>query len=71
MTGAADTRDVIVQALETARHGVEANLVLNTLVLLRDGSTKYEFSVPANYKTSNPGMAEVKRRLLYLNDNLK
>ena len=66
LTGDADPRAVIEQALNRARHGVEANLILNSLVLLRDGPQGYEFSVAEDYQTPGPGMPEVKRRLLYL-----
>ena len=62
--------EVITQSLKNARHGVEANLILNTVVLLRDGPQNYQFDVPEDFKTSKPGVAEVDRRLLYLHDKL-
>ena len=64
----ADVRDVIEGALQRARHGVEANLILNSLVLLRDGTTGLRFNIPDDYRKPRPGMAEVERRLLYLNE---
>ncbi len=71
LTGKNDMRGVIVDALQQARHGVEANLILNTLVLLRDGPPHYEFSIPSELDLQKPGVAEVERRLLYLNGKLQ
>ena len=67
LTGLMKPQDVLTQCLDTARHGVEANEVLNTLVLLRDGKTQYKFQVPPDFAKPQPGVAEMKRRLLYLN----
>ena len=66
LVGAQDPQHAILNALEDARTGAEANLILNTLVLLRDGTTAYEFEVPRDFSKPKPGMAEVERRLLYL-----
>ena len=62
---------VIEQALSSARTGVEGCLIMNTLVLLRDGKTAHRFEKPARLPNQNPGMGEFNRRLLYLgwNDN--
>jgi len=74
LADAPDSRElatkVIAQSLKNSRHGVEANLILNTLVLLKDGPQNYQFDVPEDFKTNRPGVAEVDRRLLYLHDKL-
>ena len=70
LSNGSDTSEIIVNSLEAAKHGVEANLILNTLVLLQDGPPHLTFDVPDNYETVEPGVAEVKRRLLYLRDEL-
>ena len=70
IVGAEDTRDTIMETLSNARHGVEANLILNTLVLLRDGATAMDFQVPESYSKPMPGMPEVERRLLYLRNKV-
>ena len=70
LTGSMNTRDIVLDCLDKAKHGVEANMVMNTLVLLRDGSTGYQFTVPASFEKPKPGMAETTRRLLYLNDDV-
>lgn len=68
LTGGMDTRDIVVETLKNSRHGVEANLVLNTLVLLRDGKPGFQFEVTKGFSKPEPGVAEMKRRLLYLNE---
>jgi hypothetical protein len=65
---AADPNDTLMEALATATAGVEANLILNTLVLLRDGKPGYDLHVPADFfKFSKKEMGNVSRRLEYLN----
>lgn len=71
LVGGVDSSDVVLRCLRHARHGVEANLILNTLVLLRDGPQRLSFDVDADYATAEPGMSEVQRRLLYLNDKVE
>jgi hypothetical protein len=56
-----------MSALKKAQSGVEAALILNTLVLLRDGKPGYKFSVTA--EDINPvarNSVQVQRRLAYL-----
>ncbi len=65
---AADSNDTLMEALATATSGVEANLILNTLVLLRDGKPGYDLHVPGDFfKFSKKEMGNVSRRLEYLN----
>ena len=68
LTGAADPRPILMDVLAKTEQGIEANLILNTLVLLRDGKPGYEFSVTKqdleNLKDGNT--AEVNRRFEYL-----
>lgn len=45
LAGAADPRPAIIQALQETTDPIEANLILNTLVLLRDGQPGYDFDV--------------------------
>ena len=64
---AADPRETIMEALGSANSGVEANLILNTLVLLRDGQPSYDFEVRRDiFKFPNKDMEDVNRRLEYL-----
>lgn len=69
---AADPRPAIMDALADSRSTVEANLILNTVVLLRDGKPGYEFDItgealPAKVRNGK----DVKRRLKYLADRDK
>ena len=59
----------VLDALSRSTSAVEANLVMNTLVLLRDGKPGYKFDVPTD-KLDFPklGMPELERRILYLTD---
>lgn len=57
------------QALASASTGVEGCLIMNSLVLLKDGKTGIQFTKPSQLPTRNPGMAELERRLLYLGWN--
>lgn len=45
LTGQADPRPVLVDTLNETDDPVEANLIFNTVVLLRDGKYGYEFAV--------------------------
>jgi hypothetical protein len=68
LIGAAEPTETIMQALATAESGVEANLILNTLVLLRDGKAGYEFDVARDlFKFPDREMELINRRLQYLN----
>ena len=67
LTGQTDPRPIIMDALSKTTSGVEASLILNTLVLLQDGKPGYSFEVTSD--KLNPAVLEddnVKRRLLYL-----
>ena len=64
---AEDPRETIMEALRSANSAVEANLILNTLVLLRDGQPSYDFEVTGEtFKFPETEMEEVNRRLEYL-----
>ena len=45
LVGAADPQKTIYQALKNAQTEVEANLILNTVTLLKDGEPGYEFDI--------------------------
>lgn len=67
LVGANDPAPVLLGALSDARSGVEATLILNSLVLLRDGATQNEFpgvadALPAAVREHDG----VQRRLEYL-----
>jgi len=67
LTQRADPRPVILSALANSNSGVETNLILNSLVLLRDGSPSFEFKIsPADLTKEARGFPEVVRRLEYL-----
>jgi arylsulfatase A-like enzyme len=64
LIGARDPQPVILDVLRKSRSGVEVNLILNTLVLLRDGKTAYDFRItPEDMGATGQ---YVKRRLTYL-----
>jgi hypothetical protein len=68
LVGAADPQETIRESLATAESAIEANLILNTLVLLRDGRPGYEFDVTRElFKFPDQEMELIKRRLQYLN----
>ena len=68
LIGAGDPRDVISDSLARAESGTEANLILNTLVLLRDGKPGLQFDVPEGFfRLPQRQMGYVNRRLEYLN----
>lgn len=67
LIGADDPRPTIMECLSQSESGVETNLILNTLVLLRDGKPGYDFQV--GEEALNPTAAnysDVQRRLSYL-----
>ena len=67
LTQAADPRPPIMAALAASQSPVEANLILNTVVLLRDGNPNYEFKItPQSFDPSVRSGAYVRRRLEYL-----
>ena len=45
LNGAADPQETIYQALKNAKTEVEANLILNTVTLLKDGEPGYAFDI--------------------------
>lgn len=69
LIGAADPRPTMMNCLAQTSSHTEANLMMNTLVLLRDGKPGFEFEVNWNHlknlKRKNAG--EVQRRIDYLN----
>ncbi|MCK4989504.1 MAG: hypothetical protein KAS29_03425, partial [Bacteroidales bacterium] len=67
LTGTEDPKEVITGVLRETTDPVEANLVLNTVVLLQDGSCKYEFGITEDLFV--PEVLEggyVQRRLEYI-----
>ena len=68
LIGAADPRPTILDVLSKTKSLIEANLVLNTLVLLRDGKPGYEFQLTKKGVVhSKNARGNVRRRLDYLN----
>ncbi len=67
LTGAADPRPVLVDVLNKCTDQSEANLILNTVVLLRDGkpNVKFDFSAVENAAWTSSG-GQVQRRVRYL-----
>ncbi len=69
LIGAADPQATFRQALKETDSGIEAGLILNSLVLLRDGKPGYEFEIDKSL--FQPNVLEndtVARRLEYLAD---
>lgn len=68
LIGAADPRPTIMSCLEQTTSPVEANLMLNTLVLLRDGQPGYKFDISLDQlKSLRDKQADgVQRRMEYL-----
>lgn len=67
LIGKADPGPTILAALKETTSPVEANLILNTLVLLRDGQPGYEFRVTeADVVGADQRRGNVRRRLDYL-----
>jgi hypothetical protein len=69
LIGAQAPQPVITAALRAATDPVEVNLMLNTVVLLRDGKPGHAFTIdPAWFSAAwrNDGNAQMTRRLEYL-----
>jgi arylsulfatase A-like enzyme len=64
---AADPAEVMSDALQKTESGIEAGLILNSLTLLRDGESGYDFAIPHDRLHSLfPKNDVVQRRLEYL-----
>jgi hypothetical protein len=67
LTGVGNPVPVITQALQKSKDGEEANLILNSLVLLMDGPHHYDFVLNDNdFAPEALKDAEVQRRLEYI-----
>jgi hypothetical protein len=67
LTGAEDPQEVLTGVLRETRDPVEANLVLNTVVLLRDGPHHYNFDIREDMFSPEVLEGEyVQRRLEYI-----
>lgn len=67
LTGKGDPVPVITEALKQSEDGIEALLILNTLVLLMDGPYGYEFELSErDLKQAVRDEPQVQRRLEYL-----
>ncbi len=67
LIGAADPRPVLLDCLAKTKSGIEANLILNSVVLLRDGQPGYSFDItPDSLSAAAKQSSEVQRRLEYL-----
>ena len=68
LVGAADPQSTILNCLQQTPSPVEANLILNTLVLLRDGEPGYKFDIGPGQLTRFKGKEAdgVQRRIEYL-----
>lgn len=67
LNGLADPQAVFQKALADAKSGIEAGLIFNSLVLLRDGKRSYRFEI--DQKSLKPSFLKnetVQRRLEYL-----
>ena len=72
LIGAADPRPVIMDVLKKSESGIETTLILNSVVLLRDGKPGYAFKVTADdLSTAAKREPLVKRRLDYLTGKLR
>ena len=68
LVGAADPQETIYQALKAAKTEVEANLILNTVTLLKDGEPGYAFDIDPEWFDEDWRVEErsnVNRRLGY------
>ena len=68
LVGAADPQETIYQALKAAKTEVEANLILNTVTLLKDGEPGYPFDIDPEWFDEDWRVEErsnVNRRLGY------
>ncbi|MCK4751245.1 MAG: sulfatase, partial [Bacteroidales bacterium] len=72
LTGMADPADVITAALYQTEDGIEATLILNSMVLLMDGLFAYEFDLDDN-RLAPEVLREnlVQRRLEYIHDRME
>jgi hypothetical protein len=67
LLGAIDPSPTLMQCLADCESGVEANLILNSVVLLRDGPHGHAFEIDADdLPESAANYSDVKRRLSYL-----
>lgn len=66
LVGAADPRPTIITALMDAADGTEANLILNSVVLLQDAPSGYDFGITADQFPNDWLKGLVGRRLEYL-----
>jgi HEAT repeat protein len=67
LTAQADPRPAIMAALAASESSEQANLILNSVILLRDGPPGYDFTVtPESLHPRTRDDQEVKRRLEYL-----
>lgn len=71
LTRIGDPRPPIMQALKESDSLVEALLIFNTVVLLRDGQPGYDFQISAADIQKAARGGEVDRRLLYLDPTFK
>lgn len=72
LTGGADPVPVITAALQQSEDGIEALLILNTLVLLMDGAPGYEFSLTdTDLSQAVLDEPQVQRRLEYIYSRMK
>lgn len=66
LLGAQDPRPTIMDCLANSRSGVQTNLILNTAVMLKDGSPGYDFRIGTNsVHTDALQLQDVRRRLAY------
>ncbi|QDV22058.1 sulfatase-like hydrolase/transferase [Aureliella helgolandensis] len=67
LIGVSDPQSVLLECLGQSKSPIEANLILNTVVLLRDGEPGYDFDISArNLLPQALESQEVQRRLAYL-----
>jgi hypothetical protein len=67
LIGAADPRPTLMDCLAKTESGIEANLILNSVVLLQDGPSGFPFHItPASLNAAGKRSEEVQRRLDYL-----
>lgn len=67
LIGADDPRPVLLDCLSKTDSGIEANLILNSVVLLQDGQPGYQFGItPDSINVMGKQSEEVQRRLAYL-----
>ena len=72
LLGVDDPRPTLLEALAESESGVEACLILNSVVLLRDGRPGYDFQIDVSRLKPSTRQADgVQRRLSYLTGNEK